>query len=132
MITKNKDWQDEVALRIAGAPDGASIVMRSHTWSAPHDLGVNGQRIEAFMVALDKAVTDQARLGFAPVAPGDAAAARALHDRHPVALEERGDRAAVGFGPGERCGPGGPVGRVDDGVLGQGHGLGPRAATLQW
>lgn len=64
-------WQDEVALRIAGAPDGASIVMRSHTWSAPHDLGVNGQRIEAFMVALDKAVTDQARNNPNPAAADD-------------------------------------------------------------
>lgn len=62
-------WRDEVALRVTGGPDGASVAMRSRTWSAPHDLGVNGQRIEAFLVALDKAVTDQARNNPAPALP---------------------------------------------------------------
>lgn len=54
-------WRDEVAIRVSGDTEGASIAMRSASLSGPHDLGANGLRIEGFMLRLDKAVTARAR-----------------------------------------------------------------------
>lgn len=69
-------WRDEVAIRIAGATEGASIAMRSASLSGPHDLGANGMRIESFLLDLDKAVTARARAtpAVAPAEPDEDAA----------------------------------------------------------
>ena len=50
-------WRDEVAVRVLGTAAGTMIDMRSaaaHSWS---DLGENGRRIEAFLLALDQRIT---------------------------------------------------------------------------
>lgn len=57
-------WRDEVAVRVSGVQGGAEVAMRSAS-TAPvwHDLGHNGRRIEAFMLALDAEVTTVLREG---------------------------------------------------------------------
>ncbi len=50
-------WQDEVSIRISGDPEGVSVAMRSASLGVIHDPGVNGQRIESFLVALDAKVS---------------------------------------------------------------------------
>ncbi|MHA6729435.1 DUF1499 domain-containing protein [Devosia sp. A369] len=50
-------WREEVVIRVTGGPDEAVVDMRSASLNALHDFGSNGQRIEAFMIALDDAVT---------------------------------------------------------------------------
>jgi len=50
-------WRDEVSIRIAGDPEGVSVAMRSASLGAIHDPGVNGQRIEEFLVSLDTRVS---------------------------------------------------------------------------
>ncbi len=50
-------WRDEVSVRVLGTAAGSTVDMRSaaaHAWS---DLGENGRRIEAFLLALDQRVT---------------------------------------------------------------------------
>jgi hypothetical protein len=50
-------WRDEVAIRVLGTASGTTVDMRSaatHTW---YDLGENGRRIEAFLLALDQRIT---------------------------------------------------------------------------
>lgn len=55
-------WTNEVALRVDTAPLGAQVVMRSASVrDTGHDLGDNGRQIEAFLVALDAAVTQALR-----------------------------------------------------------------------
>lgn len=51
-------WTDEVAIRLDGDLDGVTVAMRSASLTnIHHDLGGNGRRVEAFLVALDNAVT---------------------------------------------------------------------------
>jgi hypothetical protein len=50
-------WREEVVLRVAGSQERSSVDMRSASLNALHDFGSNGQRIEAFLAALDEAVT---------------------------------------------------------------------------
>ena len=50
-------WRDEVSIRVSGDPEGVSVAMRSASLSAIHDPGINGQRIEEFLVALDTKVS---------------------------------------------------------------------------
>jgi hypothetical protein len=66
-------WRDEVAIRVASDPDGASVDMRSASTTNLHDLGANGQRIEEFLGALDTAVTALMRDMPANASPDDAA-----------------------------------------------------------
>lgn len=54
-------WRDEVAVRVYRDADGARITMRSASLTGPDDLGTNGRRIEAFLLALDAAVTEYIR-----------------------------------------------------------------------
>lgn len=50
-------WREEAVLRVQATPQGAKVDMRSASIGALHDLGSNGQRISAFLVALDGEVT---------------------------------------------------------------------------
>jgi hypothetical protein len=63
-------WRDEVAIRIAGTPQGALVSMRSVALHGFHDLGENGRRVEEFLVALDQRVTALLR-NVAPAAAGE-------------------------------------------------------------
>ena len=50
-------WRDEVSVRVIGTAAGSTVDMRSaaaHSW---YDLGENGRRIEAFLLALDQRIT---------------------------------------------------------------------------
>jgi hypothetical protein len=60
-------WRQEVALRITGTTEGATVDMRSASLTNFHDFGENGLRIERFMLDLDNAVTLYLR--DAPAAP---------------------------------------------------------------
>lgn len=50
-------WREEAILRVTGDNENATVDMRSVSLNAPHDFGSNGKRIEAFLTALDEAVT---------------------------------------------------------------------------
>ena len=50
-------WREEVVLRVIGDDAAATVDMRSASLNALHDFGAHGQRIEAFLGALDSAVT---------------------------------------------------------------------------
>lgn len=50
-------WREEVVLRVTGTMTNATVDMRSASLNALHDFGENGLRIEAFLEALDDAVT---------------------------------------------------------------------------
>ncbi len=56
-ITTLPGWREEAVFLISGGPANAAVDMRSVSLNALHDFGSNGQRIEAFMTALDDAVT---------------------------------------------------------------------------
>lgn len=69
-------WRDEVSIRVLGTPTGTKVDMRSaatHSWS---DLGENGRRIEAFLLALDQRITlmlrDAPQTSAAPAEPESA------------------------------------------------------------
>jgi hypothetical protein len=64
-------WRHEVAIRVVGDPDGATVDMRSASTTDIHDLGANGQRIEEFLGALDVLVTAQMRDAPANASPPD-------------------------------------------------------------
>lgn len=51
-------WRDEVVIRLAAEPGGTALDMRSVSYAAGHDLGRNGQRIEAFLKALDERLAE--------------------------------------------------------------------------
>lgn len=66
-------WRDEVSVRVLGTASGTTVDMRSaaaHGWS---DLGENGRRIEAFLLALDQRITlllrDAPQTSAAPTEP---------------------------------------------------------------
>ncbi|WP_240232516.1 DUF1499 domain-containing protein [Devosia lacusdianchii] len=50
-------WREEVVIRVTGDLANSAVDMRSASLNALHDFGSNGQRIEAFLSALDDAVT---------------------------------------------------------------------------
>ena len=50
-------WRDEVAVRVTGTAQGATIDMRSVPLSGFHDFGENGKRVEEFLLALDQKIT---------------------------------------------------------------------------
>jgi hypothetical protein len=67
-------YRDEVAVVVAWAGEGSVVSMRSASLYGIDDLGANGQRIEAFLTDLDRAVTEAQRQGpiFEGLTPGDA------------------------------------------------------------
>jgi hypothetical protein len=69
VVTTLLGFSQEVALRIAGGAEGATVDMRSASLSAFPDFGQNGQRVEAFLLELDNQVTQMLRN--APVQPQD-------------------------------------------------------------
>lgn len=50
-------WREEVVIRVTGTMENSTVDMRSASLHALHDFGSNGLRIEAFLGALDDAVT---------------------------------------------------------------------------
>jgi len=67
LVTSWLGWRDEVSIAISQNAIGATIEMRSASFWAGHDLGVNGRRIETFLVAFDAAVADgQRNVGVEP------------------------------------------------------------------
>lgn len=50
-------WREEVVIRVTGTDTKATVDIRSASLHAWHDFGDNGLRIEAFLAALDDAVT---------------------------------------------------------------------------
>lgn len=56
-ITDLAGWREEAVLLVTGDLTTSVVDMRSASLNAPHDFGSNGRRIEAFLVALDDAVT---------------------------------------------------------------------------
>lgn len=54
-------WREEVVIRVSGTLESSTVDMRSASLHAPHDFGANGLRIEAFLAALDDAVTTTLR-----------------------------------------------------------------------
>ena len=50
-------WRDEISIRIRGDAQGSRVDMRSTGLSGIADLGANGQRVEEFLLALDREVT---------------------------------------------------------------------------
>jgi hypothetical protein len=50
-------WREEAVIRVTGDLVTSAVDMRSVSLNAPHDFGSNGRRIEAFLVALDDAIT---------------------------------------------------------------------------
>ena len=61
-------YRDEVAIRIGWTGTGSVVSMRSASLFGLDDLGTNGRRIEAFLAALDQAVTEAERQG--PISEG--------------------------------------------------------------
>jgi hypothetical protein len=57
VVTTLLGFSQEVAVRVAGSADGATIDMRSTSLSSFPDFGGNGQRVEAFLLELDNQVT---------------------------------------------------------------------------
>ncbi|MBL8596582.1 MAG: DUF1499 domain-containing protein [Devosia sp.] len=57
VVTTLLGFSQEVAVRVAGGADGATVDMRSTSLSAFPDFGENGQRVEAFLLELDNQVT---------------------------------------------------------------------------
>jgi hypothetical protein len=56
-------FRDEVAILVGWSGDGSNVSMRSASLFGLSDLGANGRRIEAFLKALDEAVTEAQRQG---------------------------------------------------------------------
>ncbi len=67
VVTALLGFRHEVAVRVAGAADGSTIDMRSTSLTNVPDFGQNGQRVEAFLLALDARVTELLRT--APTQP---------------------------------------------------------------
>jgi hypothetical protein len=57
VVTTLLGFSQEVAVRVAGGADGATVDMRSTSLSSFPDFGENGQRVEAFLLELDNQVT---------------------------------------------------------------------------
>ncbi|HZY68957.1 MAG TPA: DUF1499 domain-containing protein [Devosia sp.] len=56
-VTTLLGFSQEVALRVVGSAEGATVDMRSASLSTFPDFGENGQRVEAFLLELDNEVT---------------------------------------------------------------------------
>lgn len=63
VVTTLLGFPQEVAVRVAGGADGATVDMRSASLTAFPDFGENGQRVEAFLLELDNQVTLMLRNG---------------------------------------------------------------------
>jgi hypothetical protein len=61
IVTTLLGFRQEVAIRVTGATDGATVAMRSVSLTPMPDFGENGQRIEAFLLDLDNQVTQMLR-----------------------------------------------------------------------
>ncbi|MEO7223712.1 MAG: DUF1499 domain-containing protein, partial [Devosia sp.] len=70
VVTTLLGFSQEVAIRVVGSADGATIDMRSASLSAFPDFGENGQRVEGFLLELDNQVTLMLRN--APAQPAEA------------------------------------------------------------
>jgi hypothetical protein len=70
VVTTLLGFSQEVAVRVAGGADGATVDMRSTSLSSFPDFGENGARVEAFLLELDNQVTLMLRN--APVQPAAA------------------------------------------------------------
>jgi hypothetical protein len=70
IVTTVLGFRQEVAIRVAGSADGATIAVRSASLTGFPDFGENGQRIEAFLLDLDAQVTQMLRTA-APAAPSE-------------------------------------------------------------
>lgn len=57
VVTTLLGFSQEVAVRVTGGADGATVDMRSASLSSFPDFGENGQRVEAFLLELDNQVT---------------------------------------------------------------------------
>ena len=57
VVTTLLGFSQEVAVRVAGGADGATVDMRSTSLSSFPDFGENGQRVEDFLLELDNQVT---------------------------------------------------------------------------
>jgi hypothetical protein len=57
VVTTLLGFRQEVAIRVDGTADGATVTMRSASLANFPDFGENGQRIEAFLLDLDTQVT---------------------------------------------------------------------------
>ena len=58
-------FQDEVVVRLRGAPEGTEVDMRSASNIGAHDLGQNARRIKAFFAKLDSVLQPDASAGIA-------------------------------------------------------------------
>lgn len=54
-------WRDEVSISIRPTLTGSVVNVRSASFWGVHDLGTNGRRVEAFLLALDADVNDALR-----------------------------------------------------------------------
>ncbi len=57
VVTTLLGFSQEVAVRVTGSADGATVDMRSTSLSRFPDFGQNGQRVESFLLELDNQVT---------------------------------------------------------------------------
>ncbi len=57
VVTTLLGFSQEVAIRVAGSADGATVDMRSASLSSFPDFGENGRRVESFLLELDNRVT---------------------------------------------------------------------------
>ncbi len=67
VVTTLLGFRQEVAIRVSGGADGATVAMRSASLTNFPDFGENGQRVEAALLDLDSQVTLMLR--DAPAAP---------------------------------------------------------------
>lgn len=58
IVTSWFGWRDEVVIAMAGDVTSAAVTMRSASGYGEGDLGVNGHRIESFLLQLDSNVSD--------------------------------------------------------------------------
>ena len=70
VVTTLLGFRQEVAIRVVGGTDGATIAVRSASLTGFPDFGENGQRVEAFLLDLDNQVTVMLR-GAAPQPAAD-------------------------------------------------------------
>lgn len=71
VVTTLLGFSHEVAVRVTGSADGATVDMRSASLSGFPDFGENGQRVESFLLELDNQVTLMLRNAPAQPAPAD-------------------------------------------------------------
>lgn len=57
-VTTLFGWQDEVSIRLTVQQNRTIVAMRSASMYGLHDLGVNGKRIESFLLNLDRKISE--------------------------------------------------------------------------